>query len=87
MSSFSWVYKPYTFWDLLPLQKRLHINFCVSAKNPHDNNKKNQAKVLKVYERNVDFHPPPLPRKCMVCTLVKMLTFMDDPLPDYNFTN
>ncbi len=53
--------------------KRVHIN---SAKNPHKNNK-NQAKKLKVYRKNVDFQKPP--RKCMVCTLVKMLTFMDCP--------
>ncbi len=58
-------------------QKSTHQHF-LSAKNPYENNK-NQAKKLKVYEKNVDFHRPLL-RKCMVCTLVKMLTFMDGPL-------
>ncbi len=59
-----------------PQKKSTHQQF-LSAKNPHENNK-NQAKKLKVYEKNVDFHSPP--QKCMVCTLVKMLTFMDVPL-------
>ncbi len=62
-------------------QKSTHQHF-LSAKNPHENNK-NQAKKLKVYGKNVDFHRPLL-RKCMVCTLVKMLTFMDGPLAVYN---
>ncbi len=54
----------------------IHI---LSAKNPHENNK-NKAKKLNVYGKNVDFHRPPSLRKCMVCTLVKMLTFMDGPI-------
>ncbi len=61
-----------------PKKKSTHQHF-LSAKNPHENNK-NHAKKLKLYKKNVDFHRPPLPRpKWMVCTLVKMLTFMDSP--------
>ncbi len=77
MSTYSWVYKPYTFWNPLPKTKSTHQYF-LSAKNPNENNK-NQAKKLKVYEKNVDFHRPPPPRKCMVCTFMKMFTFMDGP--------
>ncbi len=51
-----------------------HQHF-LSAKNSHENNKKNQAKKLKVYGIS---DPCPL-QKYMVCTLVKMLTFMDGP--------
>ncbi len=43
----------------LPPPKKVHQHF-LSAKNPHENNK-NQAKKLKVYRKNVDFHRPPLP--------------------------
>ncbi len=60
MSTFSWVCKPYTFWDPLPPKKSTHQSF-LSAKNPHQNNK-NQARKLKVYEKNADFHRP-LPLK------------------------
>ncbi len=57
MSTFSWVYKPYTFWNPLPPKKSTHLNF-LSAKNPHEDNI-NQAKKLKVYGKDVDFHNPP----------------------------
>ncbi len=60
-----------------PQKKSTHQHF-LSTKNPHENNK-NQAKKLKVYGKNVDFHRPPSPWKCIVCTLVKILTFMDSP--------
>ncbi len=56
-----------------PQKKSTHQQFW-SAKNPHKNNK-NHAKKLKVYVKNVDFHRPPSPRKCM-----EMLTFMYSPL-------
>ncbi len=62
-----------------PPPKRSTQQHFLSAKNPHENNK-NQAKKLKVYGKNVDFHSPPSPRKYMFCTLMKMLTFMDGPL-------
>ncbi len=62
----------------LPPKTNTHQHV-LKAKDPHENNK-NQAKKLKVYGKNVDFHrPPPSPRKCIVGTLVKMLTFMDVP--------
>ncbi len=51
--------------------------FWVPKIHPHEDNK-NQAKKLKVYRKNVDFHRPS-PWKCIVCRLVKMLTFMDGP--------
>ncbi len=38
-------------------QKSTHENI-LGAQNPHENNKK-QAKKLKVYSKNVDFHRPP----------------------------
>ncbi len=77
MSTFSWVYKSYTFWDPPPPPKYTSTFFeCQKSRW----NNKNQAKTLKVYWKNVDFHSPPPPKKCMVCTLVKMLTFMDGPL-------
>ncbi len=38
-------------------KKSTHQHF-LSAKYPHENNK-NQAKKLKVYGKNVDFHRPP----------------------------
>ncbi len=66
MSTFSWVYKPYTFWDP-PLQKKEYTStifecqIFLSAKNPHENNK-NQAKKLKVYRFFFDFHKPPPPK-------------------------
>ncbi len=45
-----------------PKKKSTHQHF-LSAKTPHENNE-NQAKKLKVYRKNVDFHthtpPPPL---------------------------
>ncbi len=63
MSTFSWVYKPYTFWDPVPpSQKKSTHQHCLSAKNPHHNNK-NQAKNLKVYGKNIDFQTHPLPLK------------------------
>ncbi len=40
-----------------PPKKSKKQNF-LSAKSPHENNK-NQAKNLKVYGKNVDFHRPP----------------------------
>ncbi len=43
-----------------PPKKSTHQHF-LSAKNPHENNK-TQAKKLKMYGKNVDFHrhlPPP----------------------------
>ncbi len=43
-----------------PPKKSTHQHF-VSATNPHENNK-NQAKKLKVYGNNADFHRP-LPPK------------------------
>ncbi len=68
----------------IPPKKSTHQHF-LSAKYPHENNK-NQAKKLKVYEKNVDFHSPPIfPRKCMgtlgvlVGLFMKMLRFMDGP--------
>ncbi len=64
MSTFSWVYKPYTFWEPLPPKKRTHQHF-LSAQNPHENNK-NQAKKLKVYGKNIDFQRPPSPPKVYV---------------------
>ncbi len=67
-----------------PQKKCTHQHF-LSAKNSHENNK-NQAKKLKVYGKNFDFHRPPTPGKCMVCTLVKMLTFMDNPLTRLYFS-
>ncbi len=77
MSTFSWLYKPYTFWDPLPPAKKksTHQHF-LSDKNPQENNK-TQAKKLKVYRKMLIFTDSP--QKCVVCTLVKMLTFMDDP--------
>ncbi len=57
-----------------PLQKKEYISTFLSAKNTHENNK-NPAKKLKVYRKNVDFQTPTI--TCMVCTLMKMLTFMD----------
>ncbi len=48
-----------------PPQKKSTQQHFLSAKNPHENNK-NQAKKLKVYRKNVDFHrphPPLLPQK------------------------
>ncbi len=42
---------------------------------------KNQAKKLKCTEKILIFiHPHPPPHKCMVCTLVTILIFMDSPL-------
>ncbi len=74
MSTFSWVYKPYTFWDCPPKE---YTSTFFECQNPHENNK-NQAKV---YRNFFDFHrPPPSPWKCMFCILVKMLTFMEGPL-------
>ncbi len=64
-----------------PPPKKEYTSTFLSAKNPHENNK-NQAKKLKVYEKNVDFHRPP-PRKCMFYTLMKTLTFLDGPLLKY----
>ncbi len=55
MSTFSWVYKPYTFWDPSPQKKRIYQHV-LNANNPHENNK-NQAK--KCTKKNVDFHRPP----------------------------
>ncbi len=79
MSTFSWVYKPSTLWDALPQKKSTHQHF-LSTKNPYENNK-NQAKKVKVYRKKKIFTdtPQPSPQKCMICTLVKMLTFMDGP--------
>ncbi len=78
MSIFSWVYKPYTFW-YPPPRKSTHQNFLI-AKNPHENNKN----LLKCTEKLLIFTDPlPSPRKCIVCTLLKMLTFMDGPLLKY----
>ncbi len=64
-----------------PLPTKEYTSHFLSAKNPHENNK-NQAKKLIVYEKNYDFHRPPSTRKCMICTLVKMLILiiMDGPL-------
>ncbi len=46
----------------LPPKKSTHQHL-LNAKNPHENNK-NQAKTLKMYGKNVDFHNPhPLPPK------------------------
>ncbi len=64
-----------------PLRKEYTSTF-FECQNPHENNK-NQAKKLRVYGNNVDFQRPPSPRKCMVCTLMKMLTFIDGPLYSY----
>ncbi len=49
---------------LPPPPKKEYTSTFLSAKNPHENNK-NQAKKLKVYGTNVDFHrpPPPSPTK------------------------
>ncbi len=48
MSTFSRVYKPYTFWDPLPHPpKKSNHQIFLSGKNPHENNK-NQTKKLKV---------------------------------------
>ncbi len=58
-------------------KKSTHQQF-LSAKNPHENNK-NQAKKLKCTDKMLIFTDPPRPRKCMDCTLVNMLTFMDGP--------
>ncbi len=41
-----------------PPKKSTHQHL-LNAKNPHENNK-NQAKMLKMYGKNVDFHNPPL---------------------------
>ncbi len=85
MSTFSWVYKNHTLSETPspPPQKSTHQHF-LSAKNPHENNKKSGQKV-KCTEKMLIFTEPH-PRKCMVCTLVKMLTFMDGPLetPQYH---
>ncbi len=69
MSTFSSVYKPYTFWDT-PLPPKEYTSTFLSVKNPHENNK-NQAKKLKVYGKSVDLYG--------LYTLMKMLTFMDGP--------
>ncbi len=61
-----------------PNKKKPKQHFLI-AKKKHENNK-NQAKNLKCTEKILIFRPPPSHRKCMVCTLVKMLTFMDGPL-------
>ncbi len=60
--SISWVYKSYTFWDPSP-QKEFTSTF-FECQNSQENNK-NQAKKLKVYRKNGDFHRPP-PLKCML---------------------
>ncbi len=56
MSIFSWVYKPYTFWNPFPLTKDF-----LSAKNPLENNKKSGEKV-KSLQNKCGFsqipHPP-----------------------------
>ncbi len=44
-------------------QKNTHQHF-LSTKNPHEHNK-NQAKKLKVYGKNVDFHRPPPKVYCL----------------------
>ncbi len=44
-----------------PPQKKSTHQHILSAKNPHENNK-NQAKKLKMYRKNIDFHKP-LPPK------------------------
>ncbi len=46
------MYKPYTFWDLLltPQKKSTHKHF-LSAKNPHENNKKSGQKVKSVQKK------------------------------------
>ncbi len=65
---------------LRPLPHKEYTSTFFECQNPHENNK-NQAKKLKVYRKNVVFHRPhALPQKCMVFTLVKMLTFMDGSL-------
>ncbi len=97
MSTFSWVYKPYTFWDPVPTKKM--------STHQHYKNKwstscmyvyiiiiiifflvskftmkiiKLRPKSSKCRERMLIFTDPAThPRKCMVCTLVKMLIFMD----------
>ncbi len=62
-----------------PQKKSTHQHF-LSAKNPYENYK-NQAQRLKVCGIILIFtDPTPSPRKCIVCRLLKMLTFMDGPL-------
>ncbi len=61
MSTFSWVYNPYAFWNRLPPQKKSTHQHFLSANNPYENNK-NLAKKLKVYRKNVDFHRPSPPK-------------------------
>ncbi len=81
MSTFSWVYKPYTFWDPLPPSKKksTHQHFWVPK--IHMKITKIRPKKLKVYGKMLIFTDPhPSPRKCMFCTLVKTLTFLDSPL-------
>ncbi len=50
-----------------PPQKKCTHQHCLSAKNPHENNK-NQAKKLKVYQKMSIFTDPPPHPKCMVWT-------------------
>ncbi len=44
MSIFSWMYKPYTFWEPLPSNKRVHINIFWVPKIP--------MKIIKIRSKN-----------------------------------
>ncbi len=59
MSTFSRVYKPYTFWDLPPTHQQF-----LSVKILHENSK-NQAKKLSV-QKKCWFWQTPLPPKVYV---------------------
>ncbi len=59
MLTFSWVYKSYTFWDPPPKKKSTH-QLLLSAKNPHENNKKSGQNVKSV-QKNIWFSQTPHP--------------------------
>ncbi len=85
MSTFSRMYKTIHFLrSPRPAKKSTHQHF-LSAKNPLENNI-NEPQKLKVYGKMLIFTDPPPSRphrKCMFCTLLKMLKFLDGPYITY----
>ncbi len=65
-----------------PPKKSTHQHF-LSAKNPHENNNKNEAKKLKVYGIFLIFPGPPPPRKCMVLYTRENIDIYGRPLKQF----